>query len=156
MELLASGERLVVDMEEWITKSSGRGSITLGVDSEEWVTDPSPIASWSVFLGLTSYAEVVPRLFAWADVGIHPETYDEADYEQYEAECVFYDNEGDRIVRELFDEWRSSRPVKGLRPYANAMDEVDFWRLELTLNDLGKAFLTIDGFATRGNRQLTL
>ena len=28
MELLASGKRLVVDMEEWVNKSSGRGSIS--------------------------------------------------------------------------------------------------------------------------------
>ena len=31
------------------------------------------------------------------------------------------------------------------------MDEVDYWRLELMLNDLGRAFLTIDGFAKKGN-----
>ena len=94
----------------------GRGSITLGVDSEEWGMDPTPLASWSVFLGLTSYAEVVPRLFAWANVQVHQETYDEADYEQYEAECIFYDNEGDRIVMEDFDEWRSGRTAGSLRP----------------------------------------
>jgi len=33
--MLAGGTRLVVDMEEWINKTSGRGSITLGVDNED-------------------------------------------------------------------------------------------------------------------------
>jgi hypothetical protein len=155
IEMLASGERLVVDMEEWINKSSGRGSITLGLDNEDG-KDPTPLAAWGVFLGLASYAEVVPRLFAWADVDVHEETYDEAEYDQYQAECVIYDNEGDRFVTEDYDEWRQGLLARGLRPYANAACEVDYWRLELTLNDLGKAFLVVDKFATKGDRQLTM
>ncbi|MFI0424095.1 hypothetical protein [Spongiactinospora sp. 9N601] len=60
--------------------------------------------SWGVFLGLTGYAEVVPRLFAWADVSVHEKTYDDAEYDEYEAGCVTYDNEGDRIATEEFGE----------------------------------------------------
>jgi hypothetical protein len=155
MELLAEGKRLVIDIEEWINKSSGRGSITLGVDNEDG-KDPMPLASWGVFLGLASYAEVVPRLFAWADVSVHEETYDEANYEQYEAECVIMDSEGDRFVSEDYAEWAAGRGLTGLRPYANAANEVDYWRLELTLNELGKAFLIVDNFAMRDDRQLTI
>jgi len=132
MELLASGTRLVIDIEEWINKSSGRGSITLGIDHEDG-DDPEPVASWGVLLGYASYAEVVPRLFAWAGVICHEETYDWADYEPVRGEGGATD----------------------LRPYTNAAGEVDKWRLELTLNDLGKAFLVLDRFATEGDRQLT-
>jgi len=32
---------------------------------------------------------------------------------------------------------------------------VDFWRLELTLNELGRAFLVVDQFAREGGQQLT-
>jgi hypothetical protein len=78
----------------------------------------------------------------------------DADNDQYEAECVRYDNEGDRIVTEDFDDWRRSRSVEGLRPYTNASDEVDYWRLELTLNELGKAFLVVDRFGSTGQRLL--
>jgi hypothetical protein len=155
MELLASGKRLVVDMEEWINKTSGRGTISLGVDHEDG-EDPEELASWGVLLGLSSYAEVVPKLFAWADVSVHEETYDEAEHDEYEAECVIYDNEGDRFVVEDFDEWRSGRLTRGLRPYANAAGEMDYWRLELTLNELGKAFLVVDRFAMEGRRQLVV
>jgi hypothetical protein len=132
MELLADGTRLVIDIEEWINKSMGRGSITLGVDHEDG-EDPEPIASWGVLLGFASYAKVVPRLFAWANVSHHEETYDRADYEDYLVE------------------YRSHE----LRPYRNDAGEVDYWRLELTLNDVGKAFLVVDRFATEGERQLT-
>ncbi len=133
MELLASGTRLVIDIEEWINKSSGRGSITLGVDHEDG-EDPELLASWGVLLGRASYAEVVPRMFAWADVTHHDETYDWADYQDIPAEYGSHD----------------------LRPYTNEAGEVDYWRLELTLNDVGKAFLVVDRFATEGKRQLTV
>ncbi|MDQ6879386.1 MAG: DUF4365 domain-containing protein [Candidatus Dormibacteraeota bacterium] len=148
MKLLAEDKRLVIDIEEWINKTSGRGSITLGIDNEDG-NNPTPLATWGVFLGLASYAETVPKLFPWADVSLHEETYDEADREQYEAECVFYD-EGDRIVTQNYDEWANGRRVTDLRPYANEAGEVDRWRLELTLNQLGKAFLIVDEFATGG------
>ncbi|WDQ02256.1 DUF4365 domain-containing protein [Micromonospora chalcea] len=154
MEMLASGKRLVVDIEEWINKTSGRGDISLGVDKEDG-EKPEELASWGVFLGLASYAEAVPRMFAWADVQVHEETYEDAEYDQYEAECVIYDNEGDRFVTEDFDQWRSRRLAPGLRPYASPSGEVDFWRLELTLNELGKAFLVVDRFGTDGRRLLT-
>jgi len=120
MELAASGKRLMVDIEEWINKTSGRGSISLGVDNEDG-EKPEELASWGVFLGLASYAEVVPRLFAWADVQVHAETYEDAEYDRYEAECVIYDNEGDRFVAEDFDEWRSGRLAQAYGPTPMAL-----------------------------------
>jgi len=154
IELLASGKRLVVDIEEWINKTSGRGSISLGVDNGDG-EKPEELARWGVLLGFASYAEVVPRLFAWADVHVHEETYEVPEYDQYEAECVTYDNEGDCFVSESFEEWRRGRLTQGLRPYANGAGEVDFWRLELTLNELGRAFLVVDRFGMEGGRLLT-
>jgi hypothetical protein len=44
----------------------------------------------------------------------------------------------------------------GIRPYNNAAGEVDYYRLELTLNELGRSFLVVNEFATSGLRQLTL
>jgi hypothetical protein len=155
MELLADGKRLVIDIEEWINKTSGRGSISLGVDNEDG-EGPEKLASWGVLLGLSSYTDVVPRLFAWADVSVHEETYDEAEHDDYEAECLIYDNEGDRFFTADYDEWRAGRQLDELRPYANAYGEVDYWRLELTLNDLGTAFLVVDKFAMKGARQLVV
>jgi hypothetical protein len=154
MEMLAGGIRLVIDIEEWINKSSGRGSITLGVDNEDG-KDPTPLASWSVFLGFASYEEVVPRLFAWANVHVHEETYDEAEREQFEAEWVIYD-EGDRFEIMDYEEWAEGRGLNDLRPYTSVFGEVALWRLELTLNELGRAFLVVDQFATEGERQLTV
>lgn len=133
MKMLTEGIRLVIDIEEWVNKTSGRGTIALGVDNEDG-NDPERLVSWNVFLGLSSYVEVVPKLFAWANVGLHEETYDNADYDDYPFNR---------------DDWGA------LHPYRNGAGEVDFYRLELTLNELGRAFLLVDQFASKGARQLT-
>lgn len=152
MDLLEDGVRLVVDIEEWVNKTSGRGSIVLGVDAEDG-EDPTALAEWGVFLGLSTYAEAIPRMFAWAAVSVHEETYDESEQEDYESECVFYD-EGDRLTTRGYNEWRTGRSLDRLRPYTNVAGEVDHWRLELSLNELGKAFLIVDEFAQNGRTQL--
>lgn len=152
MRRLADGQRLIVDIEEWVNKTSGRGSISLGIDPEDG-EDPEALARWGVWLGLADYAEVVPRLFAWADVDIHPETYDLHESEQWRSD--FYDGR-DWEENAAYEDWRATSPKAGLRPYKNGAGEVDFWRLELTLNRLGIAFLDVDRFATTGERQLVL
>lgn len=132
MDLLASGKRLVIDIEEWINKSSGRGSISLGIDNEDG-GDPEHLVSWTVFLGFSRYVDVVPTLFAWADVSVHEETYNDAEFltPAYELE--------DR---------------SGLRPYDNLSGEVDLYRFELVLNDLGRGFLAVDEFAEADSQLL--
>jgi hypothetical protein len=108
-------------------------------------------------LALTGYLEVT----VWGSVTEWPravmilkETYDDAEHNQYIAECSIWD-EGDQFFTETFDNWRQERLAQGICPYNNASGEVDFYRLELTLNDLGRAFLVVDEFATTGERQLT-
>jgi hypothetical protein len=150
MERLAAGERLVIDIEEWVNKTSGRGEIILGVDNEDG-QPPTELASWPIMLGLSSYADVVPTLFAWAEVGLHEETYDEADWDQYDTECRVWDSEI-TFHSEEYSDWKQGR-FSRLRPYT-ADGEVALWRLELTLNELGTAFMVVDRFGATGKRQL--
>jgi hypothetical protein len=154
MEMLADGTRLVVDFEEWINKSSGRGSISIGIDHEDG-NDPEELVTWHLWVGPASYAESVPRFFAWADVDLHEQTYYEADHDRYEEECTIWD-EGERYFTTTFDDWRRALVATGIRPYDNAAGEVDYYRLRLSLSELGKAFLIVDEFATSGLGQLTL
>ncbi|WP_343993380.1 DUF4365 domain-containing protein [Nocardioides dubius] len=153
MDMLARGTRLVVDFEEWVNKSSGRGKIAIGIDHEDG-KDPEQLVAWNFFIGLRMYADVVPLMFAWADCSLHEETYEQADLENYEDECMFWD-EGDRFYRESFEDWSAATRGERIRPYANGAGEVDFFRVELTLNELGKAFLIVDNFANTKVRQFT-
>lgn len=90
MALLASGTRVLLDMEEWISKTSGHGLISIGIDHEDG-NEPEELVNWRFLVGSTSYMEAVSELFAWADIDVHEETYDEAEYDRYEAECSVWD-----------------------------------------------------------------
>lgn len=153
MKRLAERQRLVIDIEEWGNKTSGRGTLLLGIGNEDG-SGPEELASWNIMLGLASYAEVVPKLFEWADASVHEETYDEAEYDLYQTECAIWDG-GDTFYTENFSGWRQGHFREELRPYTDD-GEIWYWRLELTLNELGKAFLLVDKFATTGGRQLSI
>lgn len=154
MDLLRSGRRILFDVDEWIHKTSGRGSFMLrSVDDAN--EDSRDLGEWSVLLGRRSYEEVLPELFPWGDVHIHEETYDDAEYEQYRQECVTFD-ENDEYFSMEFEDWRSLYRSDVLRPYQeDGSGEVERWRLEISLNKIGEAFLLIDEFAN-GETQFLL
>lgn len=154
MQLLADGTRLVVDFEEWVNKSSGRGSISVGIDHEDG-EDPQELVRWQLLLGSASYAEVVPKFFAWADVDLHEETYDEERHDVYAAVCGHWEEDGLEFTMPRPD-WEEQRSHEAIRPYKNGAGEVDYFRVELSLNTLGKSFMVVDKFAITGRRQLTL
>lgn len=56
-----------------------------------------------------------------------------------------FDFEDDRI-----DEILSKKLTDGIYPYKNVAGEVDCYRLLLTLNEIGIAFLTIEEFLEKG------
>jgi hypothetical protein len=154
MNLLQSGRRILLEADEWINKTSGRGDIQI-VSVDEANEDRQELGQWFIMVGLRPYEQVLPALVPWADTVLHDETYDDADHDAWEAACVRYDREGDRFVSETFQDWSERFEDGGLRPYANSANEVDHWRLELILNDLGRGFLLVDGFATMESLVLT-
>jgi hypothetical protein len=146
MRLLQSDRRILLEASEWVNKLSGRGDIQI-VSVDDANENRQELGEWSILAGSRPYADVLPSLVPWADVVLHEETYDDADHEAWEAECVIYDNEGDRFVSESFEEWRAGQLWgETLRPYSNSAGEVDNWRLELILNDLGRGFLAVEQF----------
>lgn len=155
MRLLQSERRILLEANEWVNKTSGRGEIQI-VSVDEANEDRDELGAWCIWVGLRPYEEVLPNLVPWADVVLHEETYDEADQDAWEAECVYYDSEGDRMVSESYEDWLMSRVRDDrLRPYANVAGEVDLWRLELILNELGRGFLALEAFLQGDGRILT-
>jgi hypothetical protein len=153
MHLLADGHRLILDIEEMVNKTSGRGEMRLSAVPPDG-SAAVDVGSWGVMLGLNSYEDVLPEVLSWADITVHEETYEDADRDAWEAECIIWD-EDDRFETESFADWTRGRDPGRLRPYADIAGEVDLWRLELHLNALGEAFLIVDDFARGGARQLT-
>ncbi len=76
------------------------------------------------------------------------ESYDEA---QWDAECGVWDSEDGCYIMHTtdFNEWRSR--FADIRPYEIASGEVALYRLELTLNKVAQAFLTLDQYLSTGS-----
>lgn len=109
----------------------------------------SPLLTWGVALGTETYAEAVPRLFAWADVRADDVSYEEVDLESYQAE-LGHDAPA-RVDDDDFVAWRARRPDREtLGPYLlwpRSQPTIAYWQLELRLNPLGEAFMIVDQFA---------
>jgi hypothetical protein len=150
MRLLRDGGRVWVEVEEWVNKSSGRGSITL---IGRPAGDGEPLErTRGVYLGLMPYDQVIPRLFPWADLDVDEDLYDDKESELWELEESIYDSEEGRtiMVGIDFEEWRDVRGLTGLRPYEVEARELARWRLVLQLNELGRSVLVVDGFLSDG------
>lgn len=146
MRLLSNGRRVLLEAEEWINKSSGRGDLSI-VSVDATNEDRDELGKWMITAGLREYESLLPTLVPWANAVIHEETYEEADYDAWQSECVRYVDGYFRFESESYEDWSKQFDDLRLRPYRNGAGEVDFWRLELVLNDLGRAFLKIDEFA---------
>lgn len=138
MQMLNDGARLVIDVEEWVNKTSGRGRIDLGLDHENG-EQPEHLASWDIWIGYTPYEQALEKFFAWASLSNHPETYEAA-------------------IEDHADWWPLLTQGHGdMHPYTAAGGgEVEYWRLELSLNQLGKSFLVVDDFVHHGAPLLTV
>lgn len=144
MEVLREGGSVIVELEEWVNKTSGRAAVQLtAVDA-----DGTEVGSYDwpwIMLPFARYDVELPKLFPWADIEVEAETYDDADHDLYEAECGHRDEGSQTFYSETYEEWLEGRLVPALRPYADDGEVAD-WKLELTLNDLGSSFLRLDEY----------
>lgn len=147
MERLRGGQRVLVEADEWINKTSGRGEIRVLVEDDAGAVISR--ARWFIFLGLAPYSEALPALFPWANLDVDESMYEDIEQHRWrEEEGIWDDEDGVYITFGDFDEWRARLPH--LRPYGNSAGEVDHWRLELELNDLGRGFLAVDDYLASG------
>lgn len=116
--------KIVAEIEEWVNKTGGRGGMQiLKIDEEGKETE---LYSQGHLWGSTPYPELFANVFPWADIALDEEFYSPDSDESEEPESM----DEDPSHREFY-------------PYKNEAGEVDYYRLELTLNDLGKAFLEV-------------
>lgn len=140
-------KRIIVEIDEWINKSSGRGDFKFYLEDdgeleeiEEW--------NWQIFPGW-DYPTLFTHLFPWADLSLDEDVYHYTDYEDYEEECGKWDSEDQKFYFfRSFEDWKMGRSQggSGIRPYKNSAGEVDSYRLVLTLNKLGKSFLVVSEY----------
>ena len=152
MEAVRRGDQVILEAEEWVNKSSGRGSVKLSILSGG---EERAVIDWPfVFFGLMDYGEAFRRLFPWADFQVDDGEYWDEEWDAYVEENCPYDSEtgtylfDDQILLREFSQYRKSLPA--VRPSRIAAGEVAFYRLVLTLNQVGESFLTLDRFLETG------
>jgi len=160
MKEVVSGNKVVLNVEEWINKSSGRGEFKLRIidknGSEKQVFNRTFLG-----FGLKPYMQVFEELFPWASIVIDSDYYREYDDEaikECDLEAVtysYYDSVGATFDMKTLmyicpenvpsiEEWMKDN--KNIRPYRIGAHEVAFYQLVLELNDVAKAFLMVDDF----------
>lgn len=145
MQAIIEGDRFIVEVEEWINKSSGRGAfkfIVIDSNGSESEVDKWP---WIMAPGW-NYPELFEHIFPWAEISIDEDFYYDYEKDAWNEDCGIKDHETGRYMShsETFREWRSSLPI--IRPYKNEAGEVDCYRIELHLSSLGKAFLEVNKY----------
>lgn len=150
MDELEKGNSILLESEEWVNKSSGKGSITLKI-IDSWTDEITTVLDYPmIYLGPVSYEEAFEKLFPWANISVDEDFYEQYEEDEYSMEEGVWDSEEDEYIffGQDFEEWRSDLPK--IRPYEEVSGEVARYRLVLTLNQIGKSFLMLDDYLKSG------
>lgn len=128
MRHVQRGLKVSVELEDWINKSLGRTPVTVFTYDEDGTESPA-LEWYQLYVGYSTKL-LSETLFPWAEVRVDDDFYSEhaeipRHLSGYEPEAV----ESDEAY-----------------PYKEAAGEVEYYRLELRLNELGKAFLKVSDF----------
>lgn len=120
---------LIVEVREWINKTSGRGDFIIKTVDHTGATRKL-YESTILGFGCRPYEEVLPEVFPWADL--------ELDTDYYE---IYGDQE--YILYKKYE-------IPDIYLYKNTAGEVDWYQFRPVLNDVGKAFILMDDFLSGG------
>ncbi len=144
MRIIQNGGIVKLHSQEWVNKSSGKGDTELIVDDGKSITK----YSYPYWFPYTLYTDVFPKLFPWADFSADEDFYEENDRDTWLQYCCYYDEEdGEWLnVGDTFEEFRRKlNPIRSI----DIIGEVAEYMLVLSLNELGKSFLTVNEFTAK-------
>lgn len=144
MQIIQDGGTVKLHSEEWVNKSSGRGTIKLIVDDGKCIKD----YTYTYWFPRTPYPIVFKNLFPWADFSVDLGFIEESDIALWHRLHCYYDkDEGEWItVGDSFEEFREK--LDSMR-YIDHAGEVAEYMLQLKLNELGKSFLNVDKYVSQ-------
>lgn len=144
IELVAKGEEVYVECEDWVNKSLPRYTLKIGCSSIPSMIEKSWVTLYCPGIKLE---EFLKYMLPWAEFNMDEEAYRENQMELWETECRILDHDEDDdwpMYTQTFEEFYES--PEGIRPVEEMVGgEVDRYRLILSMNDLGRAFLLLDG-----------
>lgn len=165
MTEVLSGNKVVLNVQEWIHKSSGRGEFKLRILGKER-NEMNVFERSFLGFGLKPYEQVFKEMFPWAKIIIDYEFYKDFDSEaileqNFEAAMYNYPHSvGAEFDKDSYsyifpedcpsiDEWM--KDVNNIRPYRIGGGEIAFYQLILEINEVGRSFLILDDFINNTN-----
>jgi len=150
MEYIYGGGILILEIDEWINKSSGRVTIKIS----KVLNEGDELISEVGYYHFSSVSDL-QVLFPWAEFEVDEDYYEEQEEEEFIAEYGIWDSEEKRYIGtyENFNEHRARYPK--IRPLEDGSGEIHYYRLFFSLNELGKSFLEVNSFMEYG-KQLSL
>jgi hypothetical protein len=136
MRHIKKGGKVSVELEDWVNKSLGRSSVVVYVSGEDG--DETIEQDFHVFHSRFDVKDLAESLFPWCVAKLDQEFYD-----------VHYEELDDGSPPYLGDEYYESPALPEIYPYANSSNEVDSYRLKLTLNKIGKAYLVLSDYLAK-------
>ncbi len=135
MRHIKKGGKVSVELEHWYNKSLGRTPVMVFIHDE----DGNEILSqeWFQYYKRLGIKELAETLFPWSSAKV--------DEEFYEMNADGDDDWSNSLERAIDEDngyfWEEDED--SVYPYTDSSGEVEYYRLELILNDLGKSFLEI-------------
>jgi hypothetical protein len=157
MERIARGDRIFLNVDEWVNKTSGRMDVSLGAYIDHTVrrgsysykeTEFEPFQEFMT-IGFASWREMATRQFQWAKFvpDEYSEPVEDTVHDAYLSEHGAWDSEDGvyiDVMGEFEDYWDEA--LKAWRDGFIGEDgggEVSRYRMELKLNALGRAFIRV-------------
>ncbi len=136
MQKIRNGEKVVIDLEKWINKSSGRANLRIiqvinDFDYDERKERTEVLLSESTYFEFYSHFTLF-QIFSWADF--------KTDMNFYEEFIDYDDSEGHPGYKTVFVEDKYHNYQLPIIPYLND-GEIEKYRLEMSLNNFGNSFL---------------
>jgi hypothetical protein len=140
MQHIKEGNKVSVEIEDWINKSLGRTTVSVFIDDQQ---DEDHSQPWTTYFTGHNMKQLAEAFFPWAEASIDEDFYEQNDELTggLDAE-LSYAADVDNDIREPGED----RDELAIRPYAEAGGEVELYRLKLELNDLGNAFLVLSDY----------
>ena len=142
IDLVADGEVVYIEFQNWVNKSLPRFGITIGCETKSDINEQIWPTIYGVGLSINTFlSNVIP----WAEFEVDEEAYRENMKSTWYDECYMgYDKEASEpYFSEPFDQWY--RPPCDIVP-CSYDGEVEVYRLLLSLNSIGKSFTVLDKF----------
>jgi hypothetical protein len=140
IDLISNGETVYIEYNDWINKSLPRFQIRIGCSSRDDIKEES----WPTIYGVLM-EDAVSHTIPWAEFEMDHDAYAEYMESVWYNECYsWHDKETDITFFTMpFEEWFT--PAEGIVPVSND-GEVEGYRLILSLNEVGKAFVELDKY----------